>query len=103
MNATEARNAYARPEFPAIHEEARRTLVDELHGIVGLHVLREHQDAHAWMLGPDLASGAEAFVRVGGWHADVDDRHVWPSHPHRVEQCFCVSSLGDHGEPGIGE
>jgi hypothetical protein len=52
------------------------SVAEKFHGVVGLDVLRQHQDTHVRVLGADLACCLEALVRVGGRHPDVDDHRV---------------------------
>ena len=55
------------------------------------------------MLGADGLGGLEAFVRVGGWHPDVDDRDVRSVLADRSEQGLGVADLGDDIEAGLGQ
>jgi hypothetical protein len=40
--------------------------------------LEQHEHGGLTESGLDLAGGDKPFVGVGGWHADVEDRHVGP-------------------------
>jgi hypothetical protein len=61
--------------------------------VPGLDVLREHQDAHAWMLGADPLRGEQALARVGRRHPDVGHHDVRRLPLHHREQLLGVAGL----------
>src|SRR5439155_22106442 len=60
--------------------------IQELARVGRLDVLREDEDADARMPAADLLRGAQALVRVGRRHADVDDRDVGGVEGHVAQQ-----------------
>jgi hypothetical protein len=77
--------------------------LDEAHGVAGLHVLGQDQDADLGVLGADRLGGDQALVGVGWRHADVDQRHVRASQADLPEQTLGVFGLGDHLDAGIAQ
>ena len=55
------------------------------------------------MLGPDGVRRAQALVRMGWGHPDVDDRDVGMRRPNDGDQLLPVSGLADDFEPGLDE
>jgi hypothetical protein len=51
----------------------------------------------------DLARGSEAFVGVGRWHADVDDRDVRLVRAHLQHQLVRSAGLADDLDPCVVE
>ena len=55
------------------------------------------------MLRADRLRGPEAFVGMGRWHPDVDDRDVRIVLADRGEEGLGIADLGDDVEPGLGQ
>jgi hypothetical protein len=53
--------------------DAAGAVLQQLHGVMWLDVLGEHQHANLGVFGTDMLGGVEAFAGVGWGHADVDD------------------------------
>src|SRR5215218_1051897 len=51
-------------------------LREQLHRQSQLDILRQHEYRHAGMVLPDLQRRSHAFIRVGRWQPDVDDRDI---------------------------
>jgi len=50
-----------------------------------------------------LDGGDQSVVLVVRWHPHIDDRDIGAVGQCLVQQVFCVSCLGDHVEPGVGQ
>jgi hypothetical protein len=77
--------------------------LEEPHGVGGLDVLGQDQDADLGMLGADRLGGDQAFVGVGWRHPDVDQRRVGAGQAHVVEQALGVFGLGDHVDARVAQ
>src|SRR5829696_3475063 len=51
-------------------------LREQLHRQSQLYILRQHEYRHAAMVLPDVQRRSHAFIRVGRWQPDVDDRDI---------------------------
>ena len=69
-----------------------------------LDVLGQDEDADGRpVLRADRLRGAQALVRVGRWHPDVDDRDVREMLAGRPQERVRVADLGDHLEPRVDQ
>ena len=73
---------------------AGRVRVDQRQRVVGVEVLREHDDPHYRVALSDGAGGGDSFVGEGGWHSNVDQRHVWLGTVDRFEQRVSIAYGG---------
>ena len=83
--------------------DAVGALREQLHRVLGLGVLREHDDAHARVRLADAPRGAHALVGVRRRHADVDHGDVRLERADRVHQVDGVLGLCDDLEARIRE
>jgi hypothetical protein len=83
--------------------DALGALGQQLHGVLGLGVLREHDDADARVGLADAARGAHALVGVGRRHANVDDGDVGLDRGDVVHEIDGVLGLGDDLEARVRE
>src|SRR4029079_15672186 len=70
-----------------------RLLLDKPQRILGLEVLREHEHGDLGVADANLARRHEAFVGIGRWHPDVDQRHVRLHVANTGEKRICIADL----------
>lgn len=75
----------------------------EFLGVRQHNVLAQQQNGRLGPHAPQSDSGAEAFVRVTRWHADVDDGEVGTSSQRLGVQGLAVTDSGHHLVAGVGE
>ena len=75
----------------------------QLHRVLGLHVVREQQHTHCGVGASDLPGGLQSLRRLRWGHADVHDRHLGRRPPHQLEELLCSAGLPGHLEAGDRE
>ena len=65
--------------------------------------MREKENRGLRVCRADLLGGCEAFVGVGGWHFDVDDRDVGAGEFDFAQQFIGIADFGDDVDAGFGE
>lgn len=68
-----------------------------------LHVLRQHEDADAWLALADGESGPETVVGVRRWHPHVDDGEVGFVAANGDQQLVGVADGGNDILAGVGK
>src|SRR5581483_9868559 len=70
----------------------------KLHGMLDVHVRREHHDSGAGILGSDDAGSVEPFGGVAWWHANVDEHEVGAAFARELDQLGAIAGLTHHLE-----
>jgi hypothetical protein len=77
--------------------------VEQAHGIARLQVVGEDEHAHRGVEAADFLGGHQPLVGVGGWHLDVDDRHVGAVQLDAAAEFIWGCRLADDLEARLGE
>jgi hypothetical protein len=90
------------PVLEQVTDRLRR-LLEELHRVPRLDVLREYEHAHFGVFSTYPLRCKRSLVFSGGQHTDVGDDHVRRLGPHELQEYFGVRGLGGHLEAVLGQ